>query len=367
MKFMPFMLGKMVFLALIVLASSCRKQETEEEKIVRPVITIMAPVRGAERVRTFSGAAKAALETLLSFRVDGEIIELNVKQGMPIEAGNVIARLDQTDYELKVKQCEAEKAQSAANLKQTKTDYERTRQLYEAASVSKSELDSALNMWKSGMAQMDAVEKLLDMARQQVLYCTLKAPLDGAISLVPVETHQTVSSGQTIAKMTSGKEMEMELGLPAALINLLHIGDEATISFIDLGTKTYKATVSEVGISADDSSTYPVTLKLLDHDDNVRVGMVGSATFSFKTLDDVQAIIIPLQAVASTPTGERFIWIFKPGQQEGYGSVTKRIVKIGSLTSNGIQILEGLEPGEIVVIRGVHHLTESMQVRLLQE
>ncbi|NCC53096.1 MAG: efflux RND transporter periplasmic adaptor subunit [Spartobacteria bacterium] len=311
----------------------------------------------------FSGTAKAAVETLLSFRVSGEIRERPVTKGMALKAGDLIARLDPTDYELQVKQNEAALAQSEASLEQANADYERVRQLYESQNASKSELDSAQAAYKLARASHDGSLKGLELAIQQLEYCTLKAPVDGAVASVSAEAHQTVSAGQTIATMTSGDTIEMELGIPETLIGYVSVGQECTVSFDALPGQTIKARVSEVGIQANTSSTYPVTLSLIDAPAAIRFGMVGEATFQFKPMTGRDAIIIPRVAVVPTADGGHYIWIYDPNTS----AVKKRMIEIGEVTTEGLMVYDGLNPGEVVVVRGVHQLSDGMKVKLLEE
>jgi RND family efflux transporter MFP subunit len=342
--------------------AACSKPESVVEEIVRPVVTVVVPERGAVRQRAFSGVAKAAVETLLSFRVGGEILELPIRKGVAVEVGSLMARLDARDYELQVKQTEAELAQADAQLEQANAEYERMRQLYEAQSISKSDLDSQLAAFKSARAQHDAARKAVELAEQQLNYCTLLAPVNGVIASVPVEAHQTVQAGQTIATLTSGEQMELEVGIPELLISDLNVGDHCRVMFDAVPAEEFKAEISEIGVSVNESSTFPVTLRLDRKDARIRSGMVGEAFFSFQAAADHQAVVIPAVAVFSAG-GAPTCWVFDTQTE----TVNRRTLEIGTLTPEGLEVFSGIEPGEHVVTRGVHQLTEDMRVRLLDE
>lgn len=332
---------------------------------MRPVRTIVVEVRGLSRERAFSGIAKSAKETELSFRVEGKIVELPIKMGMTIKSGQLIARLDTVDYALQVKQLQAQLAQAKAQFKQAKAEYERSRSLYETGNKSKSDLESSRAFYESARAQQDSVQKGLEMARQQLTYCTLNSPVNGVVVSVPVEEHQIVTPGQIIASVTSGNEMEMEIGMPEALIGLVKTGMDATVSFEALSGVVIDVIVSEVGVKTGESATYPVKLRIISQNKGVKAGMVGEAVFHFQEVNGANApnVIVPPEAVVGIPAGGHYVWIYVPDQ----GIVTKRAVTPGDQTSSGLQIKSGLEPGEIIVIRGVHRLNEGMKVKLLSE
>jgi len=346
-----------------LLLSGCGKKVVETPVVIRPVMTIVAPEAGAVRQRTFSGTAAAAVETLLSFRVSGEIEALPVTKGSRVEAGDLIARLDAADYALQEKQSEAELANAHALLEQARGEYERSRKLYESDDTSKSALDSSRAAFKSAKASAESAAKGLELVRKQGGYCSLLAPEAGVIASVGVEIHETVAAGQTIAVLTSGDTLEINLGIPGALISQVEVGDPCRVRFDAVPGEDFEAIVKEVGIQTGASSTYPVSLALLQTDPRIRPGMVAEASLSFRGSTGDKAINIPPVAVVATPDGGHFLWIYQPESE----TVTRRGVQIGALTSDGLQILEGLAPGEIVVTRGVHQLTEGMRVTLLEE
>jgi len=349
---------------IICLASvgmnSCSRQQAEEKEIIRPVFT-MEVSEPSVRQRTFSGTAKSSIATPLAFRVGGKILEIPAKAGLRVKAGDLIARLNSRDYDLQVQQSRAQLAQAAAQLKQSKAEYERVRRQYEANIVSKSALDSQQAAYMSALAGRNASQKGLEMTLQQLAYCTLSAPLAGVIASVPVEVHQTVAAGQTVVTLTAGDKMEIQLGLPEALIGSVSVGVPAGVTFDAVPGARLAGRVSEVGVETDASGTYPIKVRLLEKDARVRPGMVGEATFSFQRAGGGGLIVIPAAVVVPVPSGERYVWVYQPDSR----TVAKRMVKIGALISAGLQITAGLKPGEIIVTRGVHQLTDGMKVRLL--
>jgi RND family efflux transporter MFP subunit len=349
-------------LAALCMLAGCGGQKEEAVPIVRPVITMLTPETGVSRPRTFSGTAKASVESVLSFRVPGEITALPVKLGQSVRESEMIAQLDHTDYELQEKQAEAQVAEAEAYLEQARNEFERMRQLYEANNISKSTLDNQQAMFKSALAQREAASKGLELARQQLEYCTLRSPVDGVIASIPVELHQTVQAGATVATLSAGEKIEVEFGVPEVLIADITVGLPAEVRFEAVPGEVFAGRVSEVGVDLTASSTYPVRLELQDSDSRIRPGMIAEAVLTFRPAD-TDAIYVPPVAVIGEPGGKRHVWIFN----EGNGVVEKRGVKVGALTTDGLQIVEGLQPGEHLVIRGVHQLHEGMRVRLMND
>ena len=366
-EFMKKLILAICGMLLVMLSASCEKKDTEKVEVIRPVRTMRIDSPSAIRNRTFSGTLKSSVEPKLSFRVEGTIDTLPVKIGMKVKKGELIARIDPTDYELEVKQTLAQLAKAKAQYNKARDDYERNKQLYEIGNISSSELEHSLASFRTGKAEVEATEKALQLARQRLAYCTLRAPLSGFIASVPVEVHQTVKSGEIIATLAVGGKMEMEIGMPEMLINQVKAGSDASIVFDAVPGEKFAAVISEVGVELTESTTYPVKLQLLQEDSRLRSGMVGEARLGFTAGNGEEFVTVPAVAVISSSDGRKSVWKYRPdADKNNMGTVTRQDIEVGGLTSSGIIVQQGIQAGDIIVIRGVHRLSDGMRVRLLE-
>ena len=354
----------------------------------RPIIAIKVEPPVTEIRRTFSGLTQAETNSALSFLIGGRIEKLPVRIGMSIKQGQIIAELDPTDLRLQLEQAEAQvrsaeaqKRSSEAQLQSSKSqltkakeDFSRISVLYEKDSVPKAQYDGAVAgleaaeaAMKSASAAIDAAtagiesaNKSKQLAQQQLGYTVLKAPQDGTIGQVPVEVNQVTQAGATIATLVSRESIQVEIGVPETLIAGIRPGMSGRLKLDALPNRNFNAQVTKVSVLASQTSTYQVTLRLLQNDPVVRPGMAGEVEIMFPIPPAEQFMIVPATAVAGIQE-QRFVWVYNSG------SVTKRSVKPGGLMSQGIQIREGLQPGETVVTRGVNRLTEGMKVKLLSD
>ena len=134
--------GRIPILALCITSLACATEEPPEP-VVRPVRFEQVFATGGERVRTFSGAARAAVESPLSFRVGGTLRRLPAGVGGAVRRGQLIAELDAQDFRLRVRQAEASLRQAQAQAANASATFERTRLLYESNNASRSDLDAA--------------------------------------------------------------------------------------------------------------------------------------------------------------------------------------------------------------------------------
>lgn len=344
--------------------SGCGGEPAAEPPPPRPVRWVEVAAGGGGVTRTLAGVARAGVESRLSFRVGGTVRELAVEVGDRVRRGAVLARLDPTDYELKVEEAEAARAQAEAALRKAEADYDRVRALYENNNASKSDLDAARAAAESATAQVEAGDKRLAQARQQVGYTVLAAPLDGAIAEVEVEVNENVQPGQRVVLLTSVARPEVAVAVPEGLIARLRQGQPVTVAFDALPGREFAATLAEVGVAATgNATTFEVTARLAEPDPEIRSGMAADVTFRFAP-EREGPLVVPGVAVGEDREG-RFVFVLEAGGEAGTGTVRRRTVTVGAPVEGGLELLAGVEPGERLVTAGVRRLTDGMAVRLL--
>jgi RND family efflux transporter MFP subunit len=168
------------------------------------------------------------------------------------------------------------------------------------------------------------------------------------------------------------------VAIPETYIAQINKGDAVTVTFDSLPGKEFSAKVTEVGVGATGAATtFPVTARMDNPDPTIRSGLAANMTFSFGGANDKSSIVVPMQAVGEDRDG-RFVFILERKDPK-LGIVRRRPVTVGRLASTecrllgnlgtqtceGIEVLEGLKDGELVVTAGVKRLIDGEEVKLL--
>jgi len=348
--------------------TACSKGPAERKLLPRPVRVHQVAATSGVPTRTFSGTAKAGSESKLSFKVQGSLQQLPVKVGETVKRGQLIAKLDQRDFKLQLGEAQAALGQASAQSRNAQAEYERVRKLYENRNASLKDFDAARAAADSARASVAAGRQRVSLARSQLDYCSLEAPLDGEIAAVPVDVNENVKAGQTIAVLNSGTRPEVAMAVPESLIINVTAGDHATVTFDALPDRRFDALVTEVGVAATGDTTFPVVVQLTEAHPGVRAGMAAEVTVEFGKVDPKQRIFIPSHTVLEDSKG-RFVFVARPvrkGTQDASTEavIERRQVRIGRLSAEGIEILEGLKPGDWVVDSGVRFVEPKMRVRV---
>jgi RND family efflux transporter MFP subunit len=348
------------WLLTLAVLPGCGGEPPATEPQVRPVRVERVSRSAAARTRTFSGVARASVESNLSFRVAGTLVALPVEVGDRVRRGDVIARLDPVDYELQVEEAEAALAQARAAERNAEATYDRARSLYENNNASKADLDAARAASESAAAQVDAARKRVALYRQRASDTVLRSPRDGAVAAVQVEVNENLRSGQSVVLLSAGDPL-VEVAVPEALISDVHRGDAASATFDALPGRRFAAHLTEVGVAAvGGTPTYPLRAKLDEPPAGLRPGMAAELTFTTGGAGD--RLVVPPVAVLEDAAG-RFAFVVEDGADGGQVA-RRRSVEVGDLRAEGLEVLSGLEDGDLLITAGARRLEDGAAVRL---
>ncbi|MFH1878791.1 MAG: efflux RND transporter periplasmic adaptor subunit [Candidatus Omnitrophota bacterium] len=330
--------------------TGCAKK-TEFEETARPIKYMVIEKSDAVQKKVYNGVSRSTVESQLSFRVGGKIEDLPIKVGQTVVPDQVLATLDPVDYKTRLNEMEARYVSA-------KADIERYRLLYEEESATKQELDQA-------QAAYDVARSQYELAKKELSYTVLKAPLEGRIVRKDAEVNENVAAGQAVCVIETGRALEVKVGLPEHLIGRVKKGDSCSVSFKSVENKTYNAVVTEVGVRVDEkTATFPVTVEIEGQNSELRAGMVADVEFTFMPLEKNATVIkVPPQAVLEDPEGRRYVWVY----DKAGSTVNKRQVESGEITQSGVEIISGLEGGETIATAGAPYLHQGQKVTLWKQ
>ena len=343
----------------IMLGACEAKNEVFEEQL-RPVRYLVVADDTPLRDRSFNGTAKSTQESRLSFKVSGTAVSVPAQIGQLLKKGDLIAQLDAANYVLQVQQAQASLIEAQAGQRNAASAYERTKGLYANDNASLNELDSSRANSEAAAAQVDAASKALESARLNESYTRLYSTADCSISSIDVEVNENVSTGQQIAIVSCGDEFEVTLDVPESVISSIDQYTPVSIAFSAIDGVQFSGEVTQVSTAAS-SAAFPVVVGVHEKHPSLRSGLVAEVTFQFDTPSTSSTFVLPVAAVINDIDGT-FVFIADDGGKDGEAVISKRRVELGELTQSGIEVMDGLEPGDRVVTAGVSVVREGLRV-----
>jgi multidrug efflux system membrane fusion protein len=353
-------------LLLLLVLSSCGK-DVEEEVRIRPVVTETVEFYEGNEDFLFSGFSKSEVAAKLSFQVPGLIEEIMVSTGDRLEMGQLVAKLDDTDYTLEHEKSLAELEKVQANLRNATTSYQRFKALYETDSASKNELDEARAKFESATAAVEEARRLVGLALQRLSYTILRSPHnDCFVDSTPAEEGENVQTGETIAEVNCGLTLEVEVAVPETYITKIQTEQKVKVFFNAYSSESFEAYVKNIGVAASSATAFPVTIRLNKQDSRLRPGMAAKVSFTSSEEVRENLIIVPMFAVDQDEKG-KFVYVFLADKGETQGAVKQVRVEVGPVMFGGLEIKSGLKPGDKLIIKGVRYLKDGRTVKLLNE
>ena len=327
---------------------------------VRPVKTLLIDAPEAGGIRAFPGRVAAARRAELAFRVPGKLQEIPVAEGQQVSQGDVVASLDPADYQLAFND-------RKAIYDRAKADFERGQKLVAQGTISRRDFDALTADFKSS-------EAAFQQARQDLGYTRLKAPFDGVIARRLVDNFEEVQAREPVLAINDIATLEVKIDIPEALMQRIRRDrsdpdrprPDIFASFDSAPGRRFPLAFKEVAARADaQTQTFEVTMTM-DPPEGITVlsGMTTSVTVDSSRLREAgadRAYAIPVGAVVGNVELDPSVWIFDPESSQ----VQSRKVAVRSLSGDEIEVIDGLEPGDRVIVAGAAYLAEGMKVRPL--
>lgn len=346
-----------LIVAALGLAACSQEKAATVAEIIRPVKVVEIGEAQTTRQLDYSGSVRARVEMNLGFRVAGKVTERLVDIGQHVNAGDVLARIDPSDYELSVKSAQASLDAAERQVEIVDIAKKRAEQLYAKTFAPKSQLDQATLTYDQAVATRDSARSQLTQAQNQVQYADLKASKDGIVTTVSADVGQVVAAGTPVMTVAVDGEKEVLIAVPEMDIAGFRPGKEVKASFWSDDALTLEGKVREVAGSADaQSRTFAVRVSL-PNDPRVLLGMTANvaATVGSKA----QLVSIPLTAMAEKD-GKQIVWTVDRASD----TVHRRPIKVANFTADGVAVADGLKQGDVVVAAGTQFMTENLKVKL---
>jgi RND family efflux transporter MFP subunit len=334
-------------------------QQPAPEAAPRPARVAEIRFRSHMHSLMLAGTVVPRIETTLGFRVAGKVTSREVDVGATVEAGQLIARIDPTDYRLAVDNARAALASTEADYARAKADLARYEALRGSAAFMTQTLDTRQSLSSTTQARVDQARSQLATAENNLAYTELRADAAGVITSVLAEVGQVLPQGQGMVKLARSEELEISVGVPEHRLKTVRSASRISFELWSDTGKRYAAKLRELSPSADSMTrTYPARFTVVDMPEFIGIGMTASLTLARP--DPIKLAEVPLTAIFQQGT-QPAVWVV----DRSTGEVALRPVVVSRWRDETALIESGVQDGEIVATAGVHKLEPGQKVKPL--
>ena len=290
---------------------------------------------------TTVGTLEAYNSITVTGEIDGIIVEVPFREGRRLDKGELIARLD--DDQLKA---EAQRARALRD--KTKATWERVKSIVDQGAGAAQDLDDATADLKVAEANLALAETRHDKTR-------ITAPFAGLAGRRLVSPGTFMRAGIPITQLAQIDRLRVAFAVPERILGSIHLGAKVDVSTPAFPNVRLTGVVDVIEPQLDSSTRTVGILALVDNPEEIlRPGM--SATIAVVLKERAQALTVPTDAVF-VEGGQAYVYVIKPDSV-----VTRAAVSLGTRLADVVEVLEGLDEGQLVVKAGHQKLYEGAQV-----
>lgn len=288
--------------------------------------------------RVFDGTVEAVHQATVSAQTTGRIQEVNFDVDDFVEAGSVLIRFTDVEQQTGLQRAQADLAGSRARAVEASEEYARAENLKERGLGSQRDLDRALAARESAAAAVASAESAVVAARQQLEYTVVRAPYAGIVTRRHVEVGETVNSGQPLISGLSLEKLRVTVDLPQKVA--LQVRQEPRAVVLTESERIVPEKITIFPIADPQTNSFRVRLEMPDGQFGLFPGMFVKAAFETGA---AERLLIPAVAVVQR-SEVTAVYV------SANGDVRLRQVRIGHPFGDQVEVLAGLEVGELVAL-----------------
>jgi len=346
----------LTLIAIVAVFASCNNQgQSESTELAVPVSVEDVKSQSIQQFVTTTGTVNATSQVTVNSEMAGEYyLQTNPATGRPfklgdrVQKGQTIIRLENEEYENSIA-IEAVKL----NLEISQQEYEKQKSLYEKGGVTLYELRN------SEVSKTNA-QYNYENAQLQLAKMNIKAPFTGVIVELPNYTSGTrVASGSPMFTLMSYSDMFMEINLPEKSITELEVGQDVLVTNYTIPEDTLKGTITQLSPAiSTETRTFTGKIDIDNPELKLRPGMFVKADII--TAEKDSTIVIPKDIIMS---GSRGKYVFVVGRNS---AADDRWITTGIENQNNVEVLEGLQVNDRLIIKGFETLRDDSKVKIIR-
>ncbi len=319
---------------------------------------VSAKVRELAQGLPLSGSLKAANSAVVKARVAGELQGLVLREGDPVKAGQIIARIDPADSQARLNQAQQQADSAKTQIDIAQRQWDNNKALVDQGFISKTALDTSQNNLSAAQANHKAALAAVDLARKSMQDTVLRAPIAGVVSQRLAQPGERVGVDARIVEIVDLGQLELEAALSAADSVGVRVGQVANLQ-IEGTTRAVTARVVRINPSAQAGSRSVLVYLAMNDSAGLRQGLFAQGTLGTA---QTSALAVPVSAVR-TDKPAAYVQTVENNQ------VVHKAVELGVRGTDGQDsgeswvAVKGLSPDAVVIQGSVGTLREGTAIK----
>ena len=286
-------------------------------------------------------------------QVEGQVTKIFVKSGDRVAAGTPLLQIDPLKQEATVNSQESARVAQEANVRLAKVNLDRAVKLQAAGVISKADFDNAQTNYETAVAQLKSLEHQVQQQQVELRYYQVSAPMGGIVGDIPVRVGDRVGVTTLLTTVDEPGALEAYIYVPASRSKDLRLG--LPVKLVDeSGTVLAQSEITFVSPQVDtDTQTVLAKAAIVNSNARLRISQQVRAQIAWGTRNGPVVPVLAVQRIS----GEYFLFV---AVKDAKGTVARqRAVKLGEIVGNDYAVLEGVQPGDHVIVSGTQFLQDG--------
>ena len=215
-------------------------------------------------------------------------------------------------------------------------------------------------------SQVKSARAALQQARINLGYCKLYASMDGVILSRDIEPGTLAGPGVTAFQLADTSEVKAVFGVSDAVVKDLKLGEPLAIKTHAYPNNSFPGTVTRIAPNADPTTrVFDIEVTIPNNDGRLKTGMVASLRLDHTLAQDNSAPTVPLNSIVKLPGEPDRFAVFVVEQQSGNATAHLRDVQLGSIVGNEVAVIDGVQPSDLVIVRGASIVSDGQPVKVI--
>jgi RND family efflux transporter MFP subunit len=331
-----------------------------------PLVTFIVAQRGKPDTELLLPASILGMQEIAIYsRTTGYLKRYTVDIGDRVKEGQLIAEIETPELDQELRQVRAAQNQVKANLNLARATAERYKSLARQSAVSAQEVDEKVGAHEARKADFEATVAQIGRLEELKLFSRVVAPFPGTITARNVEVGSLIAAGTSSAnywlfKLVQGDPLRVMVSVPQSYVDLVHNGTDVEILLKERQGKAYTGKVVRMAGALDAATrTMLVEIRVPNSSHELMPGMYGQARFKLKNAQP--PVILPGNTLAIGAEGARVVTL------DASDTLHVRRVKLGRDYGKEVEIIEGINEGERIVMNPRDTLEEGMKVKAVAQ
>lgn len=336
-----------LFVLACLVGSGCGPKKADGPGAMPSIQVVAVAARRQPVSETLSLVGSTAPNEMVEIKAeaDGIVQDINFAEGQEVKKGHLLVVLDETRLAAAV-------AEAGATLKLSQANYERTKQLFRDQLLSQQEYDQAAATFAVNQATVEFKQRQLKDAR-------VYAPFAGTIGARNISPGQVITRNTTLTWLVDLDPVKVEINVPERFLSQLQVGQSLDISVATFPGRKFTGKVYFIAPQVDSATrTTLVKAEVPNPKRELKGGMFANLDLTLTIREN--AVVIPEAALTQLLEGG-LANIFTVGEDN---TVRLTQVRIGVRLAGQVEILEGLQGGEKVVVEGTQKISPGVKVKL---